>query len=136
MKSKPSLIQTIEPQLAQKQVESSQIQTEFNAADEPIQNLAQNLSATEKELQIQQDTQKRLLNEQREKQRSLDKLEAQLAAQQEVQGTQASKVILQSGIPGVCGLVVELGRVEHRHQLALETAAVGVWGILLWKMIA
>ena len=122
------LIQTLEPQLAQKQVECSQTQTEFNAADEPIQNLAQNLSATELELQIQQDTQKRLLNEQREKQRSLDKLEAQLAAQQEVQGTQASKVILQSGIPGVCGLVVQLGRVEPRHQLALETAAGGRLG--------
>ncbi|MDF5725425.1 MAG: chromosome segregation protein SMC [Rhizonema sp. PD37] len=122
------LIQTLEPQLAQKQVECSQTQTEFNAADEPIQNLAQNLSATEQELQIQQETQKRLLNEQREKQRSLDKLEAQLAAQQEVQGTQASKVILQSGIPGVCGLVVQLGRVEPRHQLALETAAGGRLG--------
>ncbi|MDF5729850.1 MAG: chromosome segregation protein SMC [Rhizonema sp. PD38] len=122
------LIQTLEPQLAQKQVECSQMQTEFNAADEPIQNLAQNLSATEQELQIQQETQKRLINEQREKQRSLDKLEAQLAAQQEVQGTQASKVILQSGIPGVCGLVVQLGRVEPRHQLALETAAGGRLG--------
>ncbi|MDF5714233.1 MAG: chromosome segregation protein SMC [Rhizonema sp. NSF051] len=122
------LIQTLEPQLAQKQVECSQTQIEFNAADEPIQNLAQNLSATEQELQIQQETQKRLLNEQREKQRFLDKLEAQLAAQQEVQGTQASKVILQSGIPGVCGLVVQLGRVEPRHQLALETAAGGRLG--------
>ncbi|MBR8833834.1 MAG: chromosome segregation protein SMC [Stigonema ocellatum SAG 48.90 = DSM 106950] len=122
------IIHTLEPQLAEKQAEYSGIETEFNASDEPIQNLAQSLSATEQELQIQQETQKRLLQEQREKQRSLDKLEAQLAAQQEAQGTQASKVILQSGMPGICGLVVQLGRVEPRYQLALETAAGGRLG--------
>ncbi|TAF22226.1 MAG: chromosome segregation protein SMC, partial [Nostocales cyanobacterium] len=64
-----------------------------------------------------------LLQEQREKQRQLDKLEAQTQAQQEVQGTHASKVILQSGLPGLCGLVVDLGKVDARYHLALETAA-------------
>ncbi|BAY76027.1 chromosome segregation SMC protein [Nostoc linckia NIES-25] len=122
------LIERYEPELAAKQAECSRIETEFNASSEPIQNLAQNLSATEQELQIQQETQKRLLAEQREKQRQLDKLEAQTQAQQEVQGTQASKVILQSGMPGVCGLVVQLGRVEPRYQLALEIAAGGRLG--------
>ncbi|MFQ4140646.1 chromosome segregation protein SMC [Chlorogloeopsis sp. ULAP02] len=117
------LIQTLEPQLAQKQAECTRLETEFNSATEPIQNLAQDLAATEQELQIQQDTQKRLLQEQREKQRQLDKLEAQAQAQQEVQGTGASKVILQAGISGICGLVVQLGRVEPRYQLALEIAA-------------
>ncbi|MBW4624146.1 MAG: chromosome segregation protein SMC [Brasilonema octagenarum HA4186-MV1] len=117
------LVQTLEPQLAEKQAECTQVETEFNTSGEPIQNLAETLSATEQELQIQQETQKRLLQEQREKQRQLDKLEAQQAAQQEVQGTQASKIILQSGMPGVCGLVVQLGRVEPRYQLALETSA-------------
>jgi chromosome segregation protein len=122
------LIQSLEPQLADKQAECHRLETEFNASDEPIQTLAQTLSATEQELQLQQDTQKRLLQEQREKQRALDKLEAQLAAQQEAQGTQASKVILQSGMPGICGLVVQLGRVEPRYQLALEIAAGGRLG--------
>ncbi|MDZ8028783.1 MAG: chromosome segregation protein SMC [Nostoc sp. DedQUE11] len=122
------LIARDEPELAAKQVECSRIETEFNASGEPIQNLAQNLSATEQELQIQQETQKRLLAEQREKQRQLDKLEAQAQAQQEVQGTQASKIILQSGMPGVCGLVVQLGRVEPRYQLALEISAGGRLG--------
>ncbi|MFN6559381.1 MAG: chromosome segregation protein SMC [Nostoc sp. ChiSLP01] len=122
------LIERLEPELAAKQAECSQVETEFNASSEPIQNLAQNLSATEQELQIQQETQKRLLAEQREKQRQLDKLEAQTQAQQEVQGTQASKVILQSGMPGVCGLVVQLGRVEPRYQLALEISAGGRLG--------
>jgi chromosome segregation protein len=117
------LIATLEPQLAEKQAECARVEAEFNASNEPIQNLAQNLAATEQELQIQQDTQKRLSQEQREKQRQLDKIEAQTQAQQEVQGTQASKVIIQSGMPGVCGLVVHLGRVEPRYQLALEIAA-------------
>jgi chromosome segregation protein len=118
----------IEPQLLEKQAECSAIETEFNTSNEPIQNLAQNLAATEQELQIQQETQKRLLQEQREKQRQLDKLEAQAQAQQEVQGTQASKVILQSGMPGLCGLVVQLGKVEPRYQLALEISAGGRLG--------
>ncbi len=122
------LVERDEPLLAEKQAECKRLETEFNASSEPIQNLAQTLSATEQELQLQQETQKRLLSEQREKQRSLDKLEAQVAAQQEVQGTQASKVILQSGVPGVCGLVVQLGKVEPRYQLALEICAGGRLG--------
>ncbi|MBW4571174.1 MAG: chromosome segregation protein SMC [Tolypothrix carrinoi HA7290-LM1] len=122
------LIERDEPNLAEKQAECTRLEAEFNASSEPIQNLAQTLTATDQELQIQQETQKRLLSEQREKQRSLDKLEAQAAAQQEVQGTQASKVILQSGMPGVCGLVVQLGKVEPRYQLALEICAGGRLG--------
>lgn len=117
------LIANLEPQLAEKQAECTKLEAEFNTSSEPIQDLAQNLTATDQELQIQQETQKRLLQEQREKQRQLDKIEAQTQAQQEVQGTQASKVIIQSGLPGVCGLVVHLGRVEPRYQLALEIAA-------------
>ncbi|MDB9523598.1 AAA family ATPase, partial [Dolichospermum circinale CS-1225] len=125
------LIATLQPELTQKQVEFAQVETEFNAASLPIQNLAENLTATEQELQIQQDTQKRLLQEQREKQRQLDKLEAQTQAQQEIQGTQASKIILQSEMPGLCGLVVQLGKVEPKYQLALETAAGGRLGYIV-----
>jgi chromosome segregation protein len=71
------LIATLEPELAEKQAEFARVETEFNRSSEPIQNLAENLAATEQELQVQQETQKRLLQEQREKQRQLDKLEAQ-----------------------------------------------------------
>jgi chromosome segregation protein len=117
------LIHTLEPQLAEKRAEFIRLETEFNTATEPIQNMAQTLAASEQELQIQQETQKRLLAEQRDKQRLLDKLEAQVQAQQEAQGTQASKIILQAGMPGVCGLVAQLGRVEPKYQLALEISA-------------
>ncbi|TAE55507.1 MAG: chromosome segregation protein SMC [Nostocales cyanobacterium] len=117
------IIADLEPQLAEKQAECQKLEADFQTGNKPIQDLAANLSATEQELQLQQDTQKRLLQEQREKQRQLDKLEAQTQAQQEVQGTHASKVILQSGLPGLCGLVVDLGKVDARYHLALETAA-------------
>ncbi|MBD2777944.1 chromosome segregation protein SMC [Iningainema tapete] len=117
------LIQTLSPEIADKQSQIADVETRHATSLQQVESLAQTLSATEQELQIQQETQKRLLQEQREKQRALDKLEAQQAAQQEVQGTQASKVIIQSGLPGVCGLVVQLGRVEPRYQLALETSA-------------
>jgi len=122
------LVANLQPELMAKQADYAQLAAEFATLDQPIQNLATNLSATDQELQIQQETQKRLLQEQREKQRQLDKLEAMSSAQQEVQGTQASKVILQSGMPGLCGLVVQLGRVEPQYQLALEISAGGRLG--------
>lgn len=87
------------------------------------ESLAQLATAAEQELQLQQETQTRLLEEQRERQRKLDKLEAQMQALQESTGTAATKVLLQSGISGICGLVAQLGRVEPRYQLALEIAA-------------
>ncbi|NJR17952.1 MAG: chromosome segregation protein SMC [Calothrix sp. CSU_2_0] len=117
------LLQRLEPELAEKQSQLVQLEDEVGDSTTPIQDLAQNLAATEQELQLQQETQKRLLSEQRDKHRQLDKLEAQVQAQQEAQGTGASKVIMQAGLPGVCGLVAELGRVEPEFQLALEIAA-------------
>ncbi|MEB3177439.1 MAG: chromosome segregation protein SMC [Nostocaceae cyanobacterium] len=117
------LIARLEPELAENIAKNTEQSAEFNTCAEPIENLAQTLVAAEKDLQIQQETQKRLLQEQREKQRELDKIEAQAQAQQEATGTLATKVIIQSGLTGICGLVAQLGRVEPRYQLALETAA-------------
>jgi chromosome segregation protein len=125
------LLQTLEPEIATKQAQAAELETQLTASSQSIQTLAQSLAAAEQELQIQQQTQTRLLSEQRDKQRQLDKLEAQAQAEQEAQGTYATKVILQTGIPGVCGLVAQLGRVEPRYQLALETAAGGRLGNLV-----
>lgn len=125
------LLQTLEPEIATKQAQSADLETQLTASSQSIQTLTQTLAAAEQELQIQQQTQTRLLSEQRDKQRQLDKLEAQAQAEQEAQGTYATKVILQTGIPGVCGLVAQLGRVEPRYQLALETAAGGRLGNLV-----
>lgn len=92
---------------------------------------AQTLATTEQELQLQQETQNRLLKEQRDKQRQLDKQESLNQAMQETQGTQATQLILQTGIPGVHGLVAQLGQVDPRYQLALETAAGGRLGYVV-----
>src|SRR5919202_80917 len=125
------LFQTLEPEIATKQSQAADLETQLTAYSQQVQTLAQSLSGAEQELQIQQQTQSRLLSEQRDKQRQLDKLEAQAQAEQEAQGTYATKVILQAGIPGLCGLVAQLGRVEPRYQLALETAAGGRLGNLV-----
>ncbi|AFZ32390.1 condensin subunit Smc [Gloeocapsa sp. PCC 7428] len=116
-------IDKLEPEIAVKQQQLVAGEQQAIALTTQAETLAQSLSAAEQELQIQQDTFKRLLAEQRDKQRQLDKLEAQAQALQETQGTNATKVIMQSGLQGVCGLVAQLGKVEPRYQLALETAA-------------
>ena len=110
-------------QIAEKQTQQAEIQTQLAAFQSDIHTIAAQLTAAEQEQQIQQETRDRLLHEQREKQRRLDKLEAQTQALQEAQGTHATQLIFQMSLPGVCGLVAQLGRVEPRYQLALETAA-------------
>ncbi|MBC6481721.1 MAG: chromosome segregation protein SMC [Hormoscilla sp. GM7CHS1pb] len=125
------LIETLALEMASKQVLLGELQGKITSATREIQAIGQSLGTVESELQTQQETQKRLLVEQRDKQRQLDKLEAQAQAQQEVQGTYASKLILKRRIAGVCGLVAQLGIVEPRYQLALEIAAGGRMGNLV-----
>ncbi|RZM77425.1 chromosome segregation protein SMC [Leptolyngbya iicbica] len=102
-----------------------------SSAEANIQRLAQIVADAEQEQKVQQETQQRLLQEQRQKQRELDKLEAQTQAMQESQGTQATQILIDSGLPGICGLVAQLGRVDPRFQLALEIAAGGRLGYLV-----
>ncbi|MEL7036268.1 MAG: chromosome segregation protein SMC [Cyanobacteria bacterium J06592_8] len=118
-------------QLETAETELKQAQQKRENARQQADSLGQIVAQAEQELQLQQETQARLLREQREKQRQLDKLEAQQQAQQEATGTYATKVIVQSGLPGVCGLVCQLGRVEPEYQLALEIAAGGRLGHLV-----
>ncbi len=125
------LILAIEPQIAEKSSEIVTYEAKLLTFTSEIELLVKTLAAGEQELQTQQQTQNRLILEQREKQRNLDKLEAQVQAVQETQGTYATKVILQSGLSGVCGLVAQLTKVESRYQLALETAAGGRLGQLV-----
>lgn len=106
-------------------------QTSPQQSEAAIQKLAEGVAAAEHELQVQRETQQRLLQEQRDKQRQLDKLEAQDQAMQESQGTQATRVLMESGLPGICGLVAQLGRVGPKFQLALEIAAGGRLGYLV-----
>ena len=124
-------VEVMAADLAQKQKQQSNFQSQHQSDIDQVQSLAGNLAAAEQELQIQQDTKSRLLEEQRQKQRELDKLEAQTQAQQESQGTYATKILLQTDLPGVCGLVAQLGRVDEAYQQALEIAAGGRLGFLV-----
>ncbi|MEB3338395.1 MAG: chromosome segregation protein SMC, partial [Leptolyngbyaceae bacterium] len=117
------LLETLSQEIAGKEANTTQTTEVQTTTTAQVQAIAQSLATLEQNLQIQQETQTRLLQEQREKQRRLDKLEAEAQAVQETQGTFSTRLILQSGMPGICGLVAQLGRVESRYQLALETAA-------------
>ncbi|HZG38523.1 MAG TPA: chromosome segregation protein SMC [Nodosilinea sp.] len=103
----------------------------LTAAETEIQSTAAQIAAAEAELSVQRDTQTRLLKEQRDKQRELDKLEAQTQALQESQGTHATKLLLESGLAGISGLVAQLGKVDPKYQLALEIAAGARLGYLV-----
>ncbi|MDJ0536762.1 MAG: AAA family ATPase [Xenococcaceae cyanobacterium MO_207.B15] len=125
------LLATVTAELSEKQNLEQTLSDSVITSANTVQDLAQKLSEAESDRSIQQDTQQRLLKEQRDKQRQLDKLEATKQAQQEAQGTYASKVILNANLSGVHGLVVQLGEVETRYQLALETAAGGRLGYIV-----
>ncbi len=116
-------LEAIETDILNKDTINYQLTQQIENTQPVIQQLAQQLALYEQNRVIAQDTQKRLLKEQRDKQRELDKLEAAKQAAQEAQGTGAAGLILQSDLPGVCGMVARLGEVEERFQLALEIAA-------------
>ena len=126
-----NLLASIEQEITAKQVDATTFATQVTDSEQQIQTLEQRLATVEQERTIQQDTLNRLLKEQREKQRQLDKLEATSLAQQEAQGTYATKVLLNANLAGICGLVAQLGQVDPRYQLALETAAGGRLGYLV-----
>jgi chromosome segregation protein len=121
----------VDAELKVKQAEFNSLSGQVATEQGHVQKIAQQLAEAESDRALQQETQERLLKEQRDKQRELDKLEAKKQAQQEVQGTYASKIILNSNLSGIEGLVVHLGQVEQRYRLALETAAGGRLGFIV-----
>ncbi|SKB14824.1 Chromosome partition protein Smc [Planktothrix sp. PCC 11201] len=116
-------VTTLAQELSQKTIELQTATNQRDGTAQRVATLTQQVTEVETELQVQQETQTRLLQEQRERQRKLDKSEAQHQAQQEATGSYATKIIAQSGISGICGLVCQLGQVEPQYQLALETSA-------------
>lgn len=131
IKEQNQSLEAVETELKDKQGSYDSLFSQVAKEQGHVQEIAQQLAAAESDRSLQQETQQRLLKEQRDKQRELDKLEATKQAQQEVQGTYASKIILNSNLSGVEGLVVQLGQVENRYRLALETAAGGRLGFIV-----
>ncbi|BAQ65412.1 chromosome segregation protein SMC [Geminocystis sp. NIES-3709] len=123
IKNENEQLTTFEEDINSKVGQISLLTAENQNSEANIQILAEKLAKIEAEISLNQDTINRLQIEQREKQRQLDKLEATKQAQQEAQGTYGSKIILNSDLPGVCGLVAQLGEVDSAYQLALEIAA-------------
>lgn len=123
--------ETLTQQLVSKKAEHDKLAEELEDTTTTVQAFAQGLSGFDSEIQIQKDTQARLLQEQREKQRQLDRLEAQTQAVKEAQGTHATQVIMKMGMDGVHGLVADLGQVDKRFQQALSVAAGGRLGQLV-----
>ncbi|MFN3926322.1 MAG: chromosome segregation protein SMC [Pseudanabaenaceae cyanobacterium] len=115
------LAQLPDPEPLQQQL--LQQQQEIKYWEQQIQQLAEKLSTAQANKQLHQDTSDRLWQEQRTKQRQLDKLEAQQQASREIQGTRATQLILNSNLQGVYGLTAQLAKVQPEHQLALEIAA-------------
>ncbi len=115
-------------EIAQQETDLEQYQASLTQTQTDIQNLAQRFTNAEENLRLDKETGDRLQRELRDKQRQLDKLEARSQAQQEAQGTYATKAILNAKLPGVHGLVAQLGQVEKNYQLALEIAAGGRLG--------
>jgi chromosome segregation protein len=94
-----------------------------SSGTDELAEIESRLQALEKNLRTQNETQARLQQEQRDKERQLDRLEAQALAEQEVKGSLATKVIQDAKLKGVRGLVANLGVVDSRYQLALSIAA-------------
>ncbi|MGB8702774.1 MAG: chromosome segregation protein SMC, partial [Thermosynechococcaceae cyanobacterium] len=115
--------QTLSQDMSAKQLQLTEAQADLVQQQTQIQTLAATLAAADETVRTEQDTQARLQREQRDKQRQLDQLEAKEQAQQEAQGTLATRLLMTSKLQGVCGLVANLGRVEPQYHIALETAA-------------
>ncbi len=113
----------ITPDLEANQNNVAQLENRLAQLTGELAVLENRLTAVQSNIDTQLETQKRLLQEQRDKQRLVDKLEAQNQAQQEAQGTFATKIIQEAKLPGVHGLVAQLGTVDPAYQLALEIAA-------------
>ena len=116
-------LKAIETAVVENNNKLQSLNNEVTVAQDNVTALAEQLTVAKSDRDLQRETQQRLLLEQRNKQRELDKLEAKKQAQQEAQGTYASKIILNANLPGVHGLVVQLGQVDSQYHLALETAA-------------
>ncbi|WP_310487649.1 chromosome segregation protein SMC, partial [Chamaesiphon sp. VAR_69_metabat_338] len=114
---------TINPELETNKNKVSELENKLAQATGELALLENKLTAVQANVDTQLETQKRLLQEQRDKQRLVDKLEAQNQDQAEAQGTFATKIIKEAKIPGVHGLVAQLGNVDPAYQLALEIAA-------------
>ncbi|MEL6221939.1 MAG: AAA family ATPase, partial [Cyanobacteria bacterium J06627_8] len=82
IQTQASSLESISQDLSQQEADRHTADTTCQQQIEQVQAIAQTLASVEQDLKIQQETQSRLLQEQRQKQRELDKIEAQSQAMQ------------------------------------------------------
>jgi len=102
---------------------TAELEQACRQSEAQVQALAQELAQLQANLELDRATHERLAAEFHAKQRQLDKWETRRQLLQESQGSRATQAILSARLPGVLGLVAQLGQVDPQYQLALEIAA-------------
>ena len=80
-------------------------------------------SEIDEKLGLQERTRLRLEQEQHKLEQNIARLESRKETLQESRGTSALRLLLESGLDGIHGLVAQLGEVKDTYRLALEVAA-------------
>jgi chromosome segregation protein len=119
-------------EIAQLQGNQEKLVLELQTAEQQAQTARQTVEKVRSELEseraeilVDKTTQRRLEKERQEKGRELDRYEAQRHAYREAEGSRATQEVLAAKLPGVFGLISQLGKVEPAYQTALEIAAGG-----------
>jgi len=107
--------------LTRLQAEADVLTASLQAEQQAVGELAERLA-------LQQRTRQRLEQEQTTLEREIARLDSRRETLQESRGTGALRVLLESGLEGLHGPVAQLGEVEERLRLALDTAAGGRLG--------
>ncbi|MFM8524228.1 MAG: chromosome segregation protein SMC [Cyanobacteriota bacterium] len=103
------------------QAETATLEASLKAEQSAVAEVAERLA-------LQQRTRQRLEQEQTGLERESARLDSRRETLQESRGTGALRLLLESGLEGLHGPVAQLGEVEERLRLALDTAAGGRLG--------
>ena len=111
-------------------LDNQKLNKELESIEIDWQSILKEISIQQKEidqlvsqLSIQQRTRLRLENDQTRIEKDIARLESRRETLQESRGTGALRLLLDSGLDGIHGLVANLGEVDNQHKLALEVAA-------------
>ena len=115
--------------------ENKKVHESLALLDESWEKLLQAISNKKKDIQnqvedlsIQERTRLRLQQEQNKLGKEIARLESRRETLNESRGTGALRLLLESGLDGIHGLVAQLGEVDDRYRQALEVAAGGRLG--------
>ena len=115
--------------------ENQRVNDQLKSLDKEWQNIIQSVTNKKGEIQqrvqdlsIQERTRNRLEQEQARLEKEIARLESRRETLHESRGTGALRLLLESGLEGIHGLVAQLGEVDDLYRLALEVAAGGRMG--------